>query len=255
MSPVRVAPEEVLPLTRIKAADIGDRVLVVGDPARAQLVSEMLSDTQPLAANREYVSYRGTYQGVPVTVISHGVGACGAAVVFEEVCRAGARLVIRAGTAGGLQNDVTDGDLLVASAAVRADGLSPTIAPLEYPAIADPAVTVDLQAAAQESDQSVHTGVILTMASFYPSPVLPNEQRMWQTAGVKGVEMELAALYTICGLHGVRCGGVVAIDGNPLKDQDESMENYEPDREEVKRAIHASLVTSLTTLTRLELTE
>lgn len=255
MERIRVAPDEVLPITRVTAKDVGDRVLVVGDPARAKLVSEMLTDARQLAANREYVSYRGTYEGVAVTVISHGVGACGAAAAFEEICRAGARLVIRAGTAGGLQNEVTDGDLLVASAAVRADGLSTTLVPSEYPAIADPAVTVDLEAAAAASDQTSHSGVILTMASFYPSPVLPNEQRMWQKAGVKGVEMELAALYTICGLHGVRCGGVVAIDGNPLKDQDESMENYEPDREEVKRAVHASLVAALTTLTRLELTE
>ncbi|MFP7696342.1 nucleoside phosphorylase [Trueperella sp. LYQ143] len=253
MELVRTKADEVLPLTRVITKDLRPRVLVVGDPARAQRVASMLDDMQELAKNREYWSFNGSWNGVPITVISHGVGACGAAAVFEEVCRGGAQLVIRSGTAGGLQDDVVDGDIVVATAAVRADGLSQRIVPLEYPAVSDTHVAVELERQARKSGLAVHFGVLATMASFYPSPVLPNEQVLWRDAGAVGVEMEVAALFTICGLHRVRAGALVAIDGNPLKDNDEAMTDYQPDRQIVDRAVQSALQAALDTLVTVEL--
>ncbi|MEB4615741.1 purine-nucleoside phosphorylase, partial [Leucobacter sp. M11] len=70
MSPTRLAADAELPLLRTRVSEISDRALVVGDPNRAKLVSEMLDDARLLSANREYHVYAGTYNGVPVTVAS-----------------------------------------------------------------------------------------------------------------------------------------------------------------------------------------
>ena len=87
MAPVRLPADAELPLLRTRVSDLADRALVVGDPGRAARVAELLDNATQLTANREYHVYNGTYRGVPVTVASHGVGAAGAAVCFEELAR------------------------------------------------------------------------------------------------------------------------------------------------------------------------
>src|SRR5699024_4017898 len=121
-----------------------------------------LDDVRKIGANREYVTYTGAWRGTRVSVLSHGVGSAGAGAAFEELCRAGVERVVRVGTAGGLQPQLRDGSLVVATGAVRDDGLSRRIIPLQYPAVADPDVTLALWDAARASGHEVHRGIMLT---------------------------------------------------------------------------------------------
>ena len=111
MPAVKVSPDARLPILGVRAGDLPTRSLVVGDPARAEKAAARLDGARELARTREYVTFVGQHQGTRVAVVSHGVGSAGAAVCFEELYRAGAELVIRAGTAGGMQPDVLDGHL------------------------------------------------------------------------------------------------------------------------------------------------
>ncbi len=248
MSLVRLSPEETLPILQVRVSDLAPRVLVAGDPARVTRIAEQLDQARQVGANREYVSYTGKYQGELVSVVSHGVGSAGAAAAFEELCRAGVERIIRVGTAGGLKPEVVDGDIVVATAAVRADGLSARLVPIEYPAVADLDVSVALRAAAAQTGLNVHNGIVLTADNFYPSPVLPNDQPMWRDAGVIAVEMEVSGLLTVASLNGVAAGAVLAIDGNPLADADESMAGYEPFREIVDQAVAGTITAGLQAL-------
>lgn len=233
-----------LPVIGLKAGDLPEAIVVVGDPDRAEHAAGMLDDSALLGRNREYVSFAGTYEGKRVGVISHGVGAAGAAVCFEELCRAGVRRIVRAGTAGGLQEDVTDGDLVVATAAVRAEGVTPGLVPDGYPAAADHRLTARLV----EAEANVHEGVVLTSAIFYPHQVLGSDLEMWQRAGVIAVEMEAAALFVVGSLHGVAAGAILAIDGNPLATGDTDMSGYDPHRTVVTDAIDRALRTAFTAI-------
>lgn len=245
---VRLQPQDVLPLTQITVADLAPLALVVGDPARARRAAELLSDVRQLGDNREYLSFSGQFRGAPVTVASHGVGAAGAAVCFEELCRGGVTRIIRAGTAGGIQPEVTDGDLVVAIGAVRDEGLTGHLVPPGYPAVADPALVMTLRAQAEQTGATVHSGIVLTSDCFYPMDVIEQDQRMWQRAGVVAVEMESAALLVIAALHGVAAGAVFAIDGNPLATADKSMTDYQPFREVVAQATNRAVESALAAL-------
>lgn len=247
-APVRVPQDSTLTLTQIPVSALAERVLVVGDPARAEQYSALLDDAHPIAANREYVSFGGTYRGTPVTIVSHGVGAPGAAVVFEELCRGGARRIIRSGTAGGLQPDVVDGALVIATAAVRQDGITDRLVPAVFPAVADAGVVAALQASAAQTSCDVHTGIVLTGALFYPHAVLGSDLELWQRAGCVAVEMEAAALFVTASLHGVEAGAIVAIDGNPLAASDDAMEDYSPFREVVHTAVRGAVTAALDAL-------
>lgn len=245
---VRLSAEDTLPLMQVKVADLAPRTLVAGDPARVERIAGMLDDARKIGSNREYLTYTGTYKGVAVNVASHGVGSAGAGVVFEELCRGGAERIIRVGTAGGLQSDIVDGDLVVAVGAIRCDGLSQRLVPLAFPAVADADVTVALRDAAKTSGLNVHTGIVLTGDNFYPSPILPNDQPMWRDVGAVAVEMEVAALLTVAAINGVPAGAILAIDGNPLAEQDESMAGYEPFREIVDKAVAGTITAGLDAL-------
>lgn len=237
--------EDFLPIIAVRAGDVPEAMVVVGDPARAEGAAQLLDDVRPLGNNREFVSFVGRYRGTEVGVISHGVGAPGAATCFEELCRAGVRRMVRAGTAGGLQPDVRDGDLVVATGAVRDDGFTAGIVPETYPALADRRLTAALVEAAGDS---VHEGIVLTSAVFYPHDVLGSHLGRWQRAGVVAVEMEAAALLVVASLHGVAAGVILAVDGNPLAEDDTDMTGYDPHRDIVRSAVDRALGAALDAL-------
>ncbi len=237
-----------LPILKTDSDNIPDRVLVVGDPNRLDVVAESLSDVQEIAHNREYRTLRGTYEGQEIGAISHGVGSAGAGACFEEICQSGATRIIRSGSAGGMQDSVTAGDVVIATGAVREDGLSPKLVPLGYPAIATPDLIIAMHNAANSLGIDAHEGLLLTSDMFYPHEVFGSDLPLWQRAGVTAVEMEVATLFVICSLHGVETAAVVAVDGNPLAQDDGSMETYDPHQDSVKKAVADSLQIALTAL-------
>lgn len=216
-------------------------VLVCGDPKRAERMASFWERAEELAFHREYRVFRGVWRGVEVAACSHGVGAAGAAVAFEELIRAGARRILRVGTAGSLQRHIRDGELVVATAAVREDGLTPQLVPLAYPAVADRRAVAALEAASRRLGIPVHVGPVLSVAAFYPGLLgLPN--RLYSEAGVLAVEMEVAALFVVAALRGVGAGAVVVIDGTAVEFDAHA---YDPHRESVARGVDRAIELAL----------
>ena len=82
-----MSEKNLLPCIHVAQGDIPPRVLVCGDPAWAERISHRLEGARCLAQNREYWTYVGSHKGVPVAVVSHGVGCGGAAIAFESLWR------------------------------------------------------------------------------------------------------------------------------------------------------------------------
>ncbi len=237
---------ERLPITGLPVGGISSDVLVCGDPQRADKIAAFLEDAAQLADQREYRSYLGRYKGTQITVCSHGVGAPGAAIAFEELIAAGAKRLIRVGTCGGLQPDVIDGALIIAQAAVQNTGYGGEVAPHGYPAAADPRLTIALQQAAGGSSHPVHCGLVLTRDAFYGGVEAPRapDYLVMSAANVLAVEMECAALFTVGSLRGVQTAAILTVDGNVL-DGAESIDSYQPHRDLVKQAVEAAIVIAL----------
>lgn len=236
---------EPTPVLRITPGEVADRALVVGDPDRAAKVAELLDDALEIGRFREYVTFRGMWRDTPVLVSSHGVGAPGAALCFEELHQAGVRRIIRAGTCGGLQADVKDGDLVIATGAIREDGLTSGLVPDAFPALASVDVVTDLRSAVAQSGRPSHEGVVLTNSVFYPHEVVGSSLARWAKAGAVAVEMECAALFVVGALNGTQVGAVLVSDGNPLHDQ---TEGYNPHRDVVRDAVGVMIRVALDAL-------
>ena len=169
-------------------------------------------------------------------MVSHGVGASGAAVAFDELFRAGVKRVIRAGTCGGMQRQVLDGHLVIVTGAVRCDGLTPQLVSDGYPALASPDVVFALRRAAR-GGENIHEGITLTNAIFYSHEILGSNLALWHRAGVTAIEMECAALFVIAGLAGREAGAILTADGNAFVDGDFAMTKYNPHRDVVREAV------------------
>jgi uridine phosphorylase len=245
-------PLTELPITGLPVGGVSPRVIVCGDPARADRIAERLDKAALLSHKREYRAHRGTYQGQTITVCSHGVGAAGAACAFEELIAAGAQKIVRVGTCGGLQPTVQSGHLIIASAAVNNIGYGREVVPDGYPAVADSALTDGLWRSwlHQRLDGAIgHRGFVLSRDGFYAGvsgPATPDYRTMSQ-AGVLAVEMECAALFLVGSLRHAATAAILATDGNVLE-AGESFDTYAPSQAIVQQSVDLAITCALETL-------
>ena len=199
---------------QINGDDSSSLVITCGDPQRAEWISTFLENAKPIAKNREYHSYKGEHLGTSVLVISHGVGAAGASICFKELIDSGAKAILRVGSAGGLWESCSIGDIVVATGAVRLEGASKLMLPIEYPAVPDWDLTQGLMN--QLQPDKIKKGVVVSTDLFYAS-VLPDPLPLMQKCGAVAVEMEGSALFALGQIHGIATAMACVVDGNPLK--------------------------------------
>jgi uridine phosphorylase len=244
--------DQFLPLIKVHPRHLTPYALLVGDPNRVRDTAPLMSDVREIGNNREYLTMTGTYAGQRLTVASHGIGAGGANVCFMELLKGGVRVLIRAGTCGAMHTEIDDGDLIIATGAVREDAATEHLMPLAYPAVADRQVVNALvQAARRHGYDDPHVGLLVSQANFYPSAMRPAPWEKYVGYGVLGVEMEMSALLVVAHMVGARAGGIATTDGNLVRKADPEMDGYDPHREVVARGKQAMLQIALEALADL----
>jgi uridine phosphorylase len=196
--------------------DVGDYVLVPGDPFRTPLIAKHLDDAREVAFSREYRTFTGKVDGVPVSAMSSGMGGPSVAIGVEELRELGVHTLLRVGTCGALQPEVKVGDLVIAVGSVRSEGTPDGYVPKEYPAIASLDVVNALVEAAEAARVRYHVGLMRSVDALYsdlvpdqmPRPDLRQELEMWTRAGIIGNDMETSTLLIVSRLRKVRAGTV-----------------------------------------------
>ena len=203
--------------------DVGRYVILPGDPARCEKIAAYFDDAEFVVQNREYTVYTGTLLGEKVSVCSTGIGGPSSAIAMEELFKVGADTFIRVGTSGGINLKVHEGDIVIATAAVRQDGTSREYAPQDYPAAANFEVTQALVWAAEEMECRFHTGVVQSKDSFYGQhsphrmPIegeLKAKWEAWKRLGVLCSEMESATQFVVADSLGARAGALFHVVWN-----------------------------------------
>ena len=195
--------------------DVGKYVILPGDPGRCEAIAAYFENPLHIGQNREYNIYTGYLLGEKVSVCSTGIGGPSASIAMEELHNIGADTFIRTGTCGGIDLDVQSGDIIVATGAIRFEHTSVEYAPIEFPAVPDLDITNALRQASVSLGYRTHIGVVQCKDSFYGQhspermPVsyeLLNKWEAWKRLGVKGSEMESAALFIVASALRCRCG-------------------------------------------------
>lgn len=213
---------------QVAEGEVGRYVILPGDPKRCKLIAMHFDDPVLVADSREYVTYTGRLDGVPVSVTSTGIGGPSAAIALEELVRAGADTFIRVGTCGGMDTSVIGGDAVIASGAIRMEGTSKEYAPIEFPAVANIEVVNALIQAAEKLENPYKIGVVECKDSFYgqhspeTKPVsyeLLSKWDAWMKCGTLASEMESAALFVIGSYLRVRVGTVLLALANQEREK------------------------------------
>jgi uridine phosphorylase len=227
----------------VEPGDLTDIALVPGDPGRVDRIAGRCDDHEVVAQNREYKLVNATYEGRELTICSTGIGSPSTAIAVEELEAVGVETLIRVGTTGALQEGIEIGDMVVANGAAKDEGTTERYESDTVPAVPDYDVLSSLVDAAEANDEDVHVGPIATDDAFYAET--DEYINDWEAAGLLAVEMEAAALFSLCRRKGLRSGAICTVDGNLVegtqKGETEAEELPEKAKNNVERAIEISL--------------
>ncbi len=203
-------------------------VLLSGEPERSRYIAKTyLQNIKLLSEYRGLNSYLGHLtDGKPILIATSGMGAPSLSIVVNELVQVGINKFIRIGTCGSIQPEVKVGSVVISQAALSRQGASLDIAPAEYPAAADPFLTVALVNVAQKLNIPYHLGITASVDTFYEgqervtSSANPHLQN-WLTGiteeyrrlNILNYEMEAGTLFKMAGVYGFAAAcicGVIA---------------------------------------------
>lgn len=138
-----------------------------------------------------------------------GVGAPATAVLLEDFIAYGVRRFISIGIAGGLQDYLRAGDLVLAERAIRDEGTSHHYLPPAPYVAADAGLTDRLQAALNGRTLTHRRGTVWSLDAPYRETRREVDQH--RSDGVLAVDMEAAALLAVAHCRGVQAAAAFAI--------------------------------------------
>lgn len=121
----------------IKPEQLTDNIILVGDPARVNMVAEFFDTKTFEISSREFHTIGGTYKGKPIMCLSHGIGPDNIDIVINELdALANVDFVtrevkpehrtltmVRIGTSGALQPELSLGSPVIANHSIGFDGV------------------------------------------------------------------------------------------------------------------------------------
>ena len=116
---------------------ISDKIILVGDQDRVDLVASFFDSIECRVENREFRTVTGTYKGKRLTVLSTGIGTDNIDIVLTELDvlvnidlekredkpERTSLTLVRIGTSGGLQEFVPEGTFVASEYSLGFDGL------------------------------------------------------------------------------------------------------------------------------------
>ena len=121
----------------IRPEHLADKVILVGDPGRVDMVASFLTDVERSTSSREFRSVTGSYKGTRMTVLSTGIGCDNIDIVMTELDALAnidfrtrevlpehrCLTILRIGTCGVIQPDIPLGSYIFSRVSAGFDGL------------------------------------------------------------------------------------------------------------------------------------
>lgn len=200
------------PHNAAKPGDIAKKVLMPGDPLRAQFIAETyLENVRCFSSIRNMLGYTGLYKGQPVSVMGSGMGIPSIGIYSYELFHFyDVDSIIRVGSAGALADHLQLMDVVIAMGACTDSNyaaqykLSGTYAP-----IADFGLLRRAADVADAMNIPYKVGNILSSDSFYNADKNAND--LWKNMGILGIEMEAAGLYMNAAQTGKKALAIMTI--------------------------------------------
>ena len=185
------------PHIQARLGDFAETVLMPGDPLRAKYIAEnYLENVEQITAVRNMLGFTGTYQGRRVSTMGSGMGIPSFSIyAYELYAFYGVENIIRIGSAGGLQDDIQLGDVIVAMGASTDSNVNrKRFMDYDFAAIANYHLLEIAVDKGRELKIPLHIGNVISADLFY-DPRGTDLLEQYRKMQILGVEMEGAALY------------------------------------------------------------
>ena len=121
----------------LRPEQLTDRIILVGDPGRVNMVAEFFDEKTFEVQSREFHTIGGTYKGKPIMCLSHGIGPDNIDIVINELDALAnvdfktrevkdqhrSLTLVRIGTSGALQPELKLGTPVIAEKSIGFDGV------------------------------------------------------------------------------------------------------------------------------------
>ncbi|MBS3738159.1 purine-nucleoside phosphorylase [Mesohalobacter halotolerans] len=211
-----------------KKGEIADKILLPGDPLRAKWIAETFLDNAFCYNEvRNMFGYTGEYKGQRVSVQGTGMGIPSASIYIEELINDyEVKSLIRVGSAGSLQKNVTLRDIVIAMSASTNSSFNR----LKFNG-SDYAPTANFELFKKAIDIAKTHNIKYHAGNVFSSDIFYADQKgyydIWAKYNVLCVEMEVAALYTIAAKFGLQALGILTISDSLINGAHTSAEDRE----------------------------
>ena len=204
---------------------IAESILLPGDPLRAEFIAHNYLE-EPVLYNdvRNMLGYTGRYKGVPVSVQGTGMGMPSIGIyTWELMTEYGVENFIRVGTAGSFNENIKNGDIVLAVAASTDSNYSHAFnIPKSYAPCASWKLLSKAHDIGREMNLSMTAGNVVSCDVFYETE--PDWWKKWAKMNVLAVEMEAAALYMNAARLGKHALAICTISDHILRGEHASAE-------------------------------
>lgn len=194
--------------------EIAETVLISGDPLRARhIATHMLTDVHCYTEVRGMLGFTGTYGNKRVSVQGTGMGIPSTAIYIHELVHEyGVQNIIRVGTCGAVQADLSLGTILLATEAYTDSVTHSIYASPGDPSIPDPLLLHQAREVARDLGIPTREGMVFSSDLFYH----PDTDRWqpWVQKGLLAIEMETSILYDLGRQYGIRTLTVLSVSDN-----------------------------------------
>jgi purine-nucleoside phosphorylase len=203
------------PHINAEPGDFAPTVLMPGDPLRAKYIAEnFLDDPKQVCDVRNVFGFTGSYKGLEISIMAHGMGIPSASIYFSELMdHFGVKRIMRVGSCGTSHPDVKLRDIVIAMGASTDSGVNRTrFMGHDLAALASFNLVRDAVRIAEARSLPYHVGNIFSADLFYtPQPEIFDLMAKYQ---ILGVEMESAGLYPLAAEHGVEALALCTVSDN-----------------------------------------
>ncbi|MBF0385731.1 MAG: hypothetical protein HQL27_07645 [Candidatus Omnitrophica bacterium] len=207
---------DLMGMVQLRPEDVGKYAIVPGPQERMQAVVKKLQNPVKNFTFMEYSMYTGLFEGIKITTINGGRFAADTGITTEILCNAQVKAMIRVGSCGALREDIKVGDLVVATTALKGEGVTQYYVDKDFVPTADKSLTDNLIVSAKNSPMinAVHAG------TCWSTDAILRETKEHVGRAVKGgaiaVDMVSSVFLTICQLYKIPAAVVLAVSDNVI---------------------------------------
>ncbi len=206
----------VQPYTRLSSRDVSTHVMITSVEEAFAKIQEVIHGAVLVEGRAGFKTVSGSYRGIPLTVVYKPLSPSLTAIAFEELVRLGAKTFIALEPGLGLSPALGIGDIVVASSAIKDDGVSKHYMPAEVPASADYTLLEHVMQTFAAHNVSARVGIVWSHDLYYLNSNFTEVLRIYSKIAI-ALDMDTATLYTMSMLKKLPTVSIIVIDSSHPK--------------------------------------